>query len=122
MMIRFSSHFVMLFILLNVLYSPGSALENDSNLRLGNAVALGGESNEDQLQSPVKTDSDKKQSPLSSAPNENIPDKRGLFKKLLKKKFKKFLKKAAMRALGLTSAPNQHIPVARQSGALFTEQ
>ncbi|XP_038672892.1 VIP peptides-like [Scyliorhinus canicula] len=121
MVIRFSSHFVTLFILLNVLYSRGSgfpSLGTYSNLRLGNAVALDGESNEDQLQSPVKTDSDMNQSPLRTTRHAD-----GLFNS----KYRKLLAKLAARKyleslIGKEAgASNGNITVKRDSDAVFMD-
>ncbi|XP_078086645.1 VIP peptides [Mustelus asterias] len=136
MVINPSSHFLMLFILLNVLYSRGSgfpALGTYSTLRLGNAVGLDGQSNEDQSQSPVKTDSDIYQSPLSDNDqlyyqlSPGIPRTTRHADGVFTSEYSKLLGQLSARRyleslIGKrVSALDEQIPVKRHSDAVFTD-
>ncbi|XP_041031582.1 VIP peptides [Carcharodon carcharias] len=136
MVIRLSSHFVTFFALCNVLYSRGSGfpvLGTYSNLRLGNAVGLDGQSNEDQSQSPAKSDSDIYQSPLSDSDqlyyqlSAGIPRTTrhadGLFtseysKLLGQLSARRYLESLIGKRVG---ALDEQIPVKRHSDAVFTD-
>ncbi|XP_038672865.1 VIP peptides-like isoform X1 [Scyliorhinus canicula] len=135
MVIRFSSHFVTLFILLNVLYQRGSgfpSLGTYSNLRLGN-VGLDGQSDEDQSQSPGKADSDIYQSPFSDSDqlyyqlSQAIPRTTRHADGLFTSEYSKLLDQLSARKyleslIGKrVSASNENIPVKRHSDAVFTD-
>ncbi|XP_067900282.1 VIP peptides [Heterodontus francisci] len=136
MVIRFSSHFVTLFALLNVLFSRGSgfpALGTYSNLRLGNTVGFDGQSSEDQSQSPVKADSDIYQSPLTDSDklyyqlSAGIPRTTRHADGLFTSGYSKLLGQLSARRyleslIGKrVSALDEQIPVKRHSDAVFTD-
>uniref|UniRef100_UPI00398EC018 VIP peptides isoform X1 n=1 Tax=Pristiophorus japonicus TaxID=55135 RepID=UPI00398EC018 len=136
MVIRFSSHLVTLFALLNVLCSRGSgfpALGTYSNLRLGHSVGFDGQTDEDESQLPVKADSDIYQSPLSEGDKlyyqfpAGIPRTTrhadGLFtsgysKLLGQLSARRYLESLMGKRVG---ALDEQTPVKRHSDALFTD-